>query len=73
MIMLSASFWKIRTGYETWSNVNKWKAENLMTDMKEQYRTSQTLKRILIVDDYPVVRELPKREYSSSSSNKQEK
>ena len=29
----------------------------LMTDMEEQYGTSQMRKRILIVDDYPVVRE----------------
>ena len=28
-----------------------------MTDMEEQYRTGQMRKRILIVDDYPVVRE----------------
>jgi hypothetical protein len=44
-----------------------------MNDTKEQHETSQTHKRILIVDDHPVVRELPKREYSSCSSNKQEK
>jgi DNA-binding NarL/FixJ family response regulator len=30
---------------------------DLMTDMKEKHGTSQTRKRILIVDDYPVVRE----------------